>query len=39
MELFVSMKYPSMSASALRTMLTSRRLRQLAELENAAAGR
>jgi uncharacterized protein YecT (DUF1311 family) len=39
MELFVSMKYPSMSASALRTMLTSRRLRQLVELENAAAGR
>jgi uncharacterized protein YecT (DUF1311 family) len=39
MELFVSMKYPSMPASGLRALLTSRRLRQLAELENAATGR
>jgi uncharacterized protein YecT (DUF1311 family) len=39
MEMFVSMKYPSVPASGLRALLTSRRLRQLAELENAAVGR
>jgi uncharacterized protein YecT (DUF1311 family) len=39
MELFASMKYPSLPPSGLRALLTSRRLRQLAELENAAVGR
>jgi uncharacterized protein YecT (DUF1311 family) len=39
MELFVSMKYPSAPASGLRALLTSRRLRQLTELQNAATGR
>jgi hypothetical protein len=33
------MKYPSAPASGLRALVTSRRLKQLAELENAAAGR
>jgi hypothetical protein len=31
-------KYPSLPASGLRALLTGRRLRQQAELENAAAG-
>ncbi|MFL6674145.1 MAG: lysozyme inhibitor LprI family protein, partial [Massilia sp.] len=39
MELFGSMKYPSAPASGLRALLTSRRLKQLMELENAAVGR
>jgi uncharacterized protein YecT (DUF1311 family) len=39
MELFVSTKYPSAPASGMRALLTSRRLRQLTELQNAAAGR
>lgn len=39
MELFGSVKYPSAPASGLRALLTSRRLKQLSELENAALGR
>jgi uncharacterized protein YecT (DUF1311 family) len=39
LELFGSMKYPAAPASGLRALVTSRRLKQLAELENAAAGR
>jgi uncharacterized protein YecT (DUF1311 family) len=39
MELFASTKYPSAPASGVRALLTSRRLRQLTELQNAAAGR
>jgi uncharacterized protein YecT (DUF1311 family) len=39
MELFASTKYPSAPASGLRALLTSRRLTQLTELQNAAAGR
>ncbi|MFL6675644.1 MAG: lysozyme inhibitor LprI family protein [Massilia sp.] len=38
-ELFGSMKYPAAPASGLRALLTSRRLKQLSELENAAEGR
>jgi uncharacterized protein YecT (DUF1311 family) len=38
-ELFGSMKYPAAPASGLRALVTSRRLKQLAELENAAVGR
>jgi uncharacterized protein YecT (DUF1311 family) len=39
MELFASVRYPSVPASAWRALLTGRRLRQVSELENAAAGR
>ena len=39
MELFGSIRYPQVPASGWRTLLTSRRLRQLSELDNAAAGR
>jgi hypothetical protein len=39
MELFGSVKYPFVPATGLRALLTSRRLKQLAELENAALGR
>jgi len=39
MELFGSIKYPSVPASGWRALLTARRLTQLTELDNAAAGR
>lgn len=39
MELFTSIKYPAMSSSSLRALLTSRRLRQLTELDNAILGK
>jgi uncharacterized protein YecT (DUF1311 family) len=39
MELFGSVKYASAPAAGLRALLTNRRLKQLAELENAALGR
>lgn len=39
MELYWSIRYPSAPASGLRALLTSRRLRQLTELADAAAGR
>jgi hypothetical protein len=39
MELFASVRYPSVPTSAWRALLTGRRLRQVSELENAAAGR
>jgi uncharacterized protein YecT (DUF1311 family) len=39
MELFGSVKYPAIPASGLRALLTSRRLKQLSELNDAAMGR
>jgi uncharacterized protein YecT (DUF1311 family) len=39
MELFGSVKYPGIPASGLRALLTSRRLKQLSELYDAAMGR
>ncbi len=39
MELFGSIRYPQVPASGWRALLTARRVRQLAELDNAAAGR
>lgn len=39
MELFGSIKYPSVPASGWRALLTSRRLKQLSELDDALAGR
>ncbi|HWJ95713.1 MAG TPA: lysozyme inhibitor LprI family protein [Telluria sp.] len=39
MELYGSIRYPSAPSSGLRALLTSRRLRQLTELADAAAGR
>jgi uncharacterized protein YecT (DUF1311 family) len=39
MELFGSIKYPSTPASGWRALLTSRRLKQLSELDDASAGR
>jgi uncharacterized protein YecT (DUF1311 family) len=39
MELFASARYPSVPSSAWRALLTSRRLRQITELDNAAMGR
>jgi uncharacterized protein YecT (DUF1311 family) len=39
MELFGSIKYPAIPASGLRALLTSRRLKQLSELHDAAMGR
>jgi uncharacterized protein YecT (DUF1311 family) len=39
MELFGSIKYPDVPASAWRGLLTSRRIRQLSELTAAAEGR
>lgn len=39
MELFATMKYPAAPASGWKALVTSRRLRQLAELDDAAAGR
>lgn len=39
MELFGSIKYPAVPASGLRALLTSRRLKQLSELHDAALGR
>lgn len=39
MELFASVRYPSVPASAWRALLTGRRLRQVTELDNAAMGR
>jgi uncharacterized protein YecT (DUF1311 family) len=39
MELFGSIRYPNVPASGWRAMLTSRRLRQLTELNNAQLGR
>jgi uncharacterized protein YecT (DUF1311 family) len=39
MELFGAMKYPAAPSSGWKALVTSRRLRQLAELDNAAAGR
>lgn len=39
MELFGSIKYPDVPASGWRALLTSRRIRQLSELEAAAEGR
>jgi uncharacterized protein YecT (DUF1311 family) len=38
-ELFASIKYPDVSPAAWRALLTSRRLRQLTELDNAALGK
>jgi uncharacterized protein YecT (DUF1311 family) len=39
MELFGALKYPAAPASGWKALVTSRRLKQLAELDNAAAGR
>lgn len=39
MELFGSIKYPKIPASGLRALLTSRRLKQLSELYDAALGK
>lgn len=39
MELFTSIKYPAMPSSGLRALLTSRRLQQLTELDNALLGK
>lgn len=39
MELFGSVRYPSIPSSAWRALLTSRRLKQIAELDNAITGR
>lgn len=39
MELFGSIRYPQVPGSGWRTLLTARRLKQLSELDNAAAGR
>ena len=39
MELFGSIRYPQVPGSGWRTLLTARRLKQLTELDNAAAGR
>lgn len=39
MELFTSIKYPAMPASGLRALLTSRRLQQLMELDDALLGK
>lgn len=39
MELFGSIRYPQVPGSGWRAMLTARRLKQLTELDNAAAGR
>jgi uncharacterized protein YecT (DUF1311 family) len=39
MELFGSIRHPQVPGSAWRTLLTARRLKQLTELDNAAAGR
>jgi uncharacterized protein YecT (DUF1311 family) len=39
MELFGSIKYPTIPASGLRALLTTRRLKQLSELNDAAMGR
>ncbi|HEX9171836.1 MAG TPA: lysozyme inhibitor LprI family protein [Telluria sp.] len=39
MELLGAMKYPSAPASGWKALVTSRRIRQLAELDDAAAGR
>jgi uncharacterized protein YecT (DUF1311 family) len=39
MELFASVHYPSVPASAWRALLTGRRLRQVMELDNAVEGR
>jgi uncharacterized protein YecT (DUF1311 family) len=38
-ELFASVKYPDVPPAAWRALLTSRRLRQLTELDNAALGK
>ncbi len=39
MELFTSIKYPAMPSSGVRALLTSRRLQQLSELDNAILGK
>jgi uncharacterized protein YecT (DUF1311 family) len=39
MELFGTMKYPAAPSSGWKALVTSRRLKQLAELDDAAAGR
>jgi uncharacterized protein YecT (DUF1311 family) len=39
MELFGALKYPAAPSSGWKALVTSRRLKQLAELDNAAAGR
>ncbi|MEN3277541.1 MAG: hypothetical protein V7631_3331 [Massilia sp.] len=39
MELYGSIRHPQVPGSGWRTLLTARRLKQLAELDNAAAGR
>jgi hypothetical protein len=39
MELFGSIRHPQVPGSAWRAQLTARRLKQLTELDNAAAGR
>jgi hypothetical protein len=39
MELFGAIRYPALPGSGLRALLTARRIRQLTELDNAAAGR
>lgn len=39
MELFGSIRYPQVPGSGWRALLTARRLKQLTELDNAAAGR
>ncbi|HBF50127.1 MAG TPA: hypothetical protein DDX04_06840 [Massilia sp.] len=39
MELFGAIRYPQVPGSGIRALLTARRIRQLTELDNAAAGR
>lgn len=39
MELFASVRYPSVPASAFRALMTGRRLRQITELDDALTGR
>jgi uncharacterized protein YecT (DUF1311 family) len=39
MELFGALKYPAAPSSGWKALVTSRRLKQLAELDNASAGR
>ena len=39
MELFGAIRYPQLPGSGVRALLTARRIRQLTELDNAAAGR
>ena len=39
MELFGAIRYPALPGSGLRALLTARRIKQLTELDNAAAGR